>query len=144
MRINTKPSQPAKNIRLWLFLTFCLIIITVNGVKLIKELKNIQRYKKVATYQFDGMKFMGLNKTLENTTYIGYFTDKNMSDDNNARQFAQAQLILAPVILDLNNTSHQWILFDCTIEAVALKKIKEIGAAPVKRNQFGIILAKRK
>ena len=61
----------------------------------------------------------------------------------NSAQFAQAQLVVAPLIMDLNNMEHEFILFDCTSDEKALAKIKEIGAVPVKRNRYGLILARR-
>ena len=76
---------------------------------------------------------------------IGYYTDKDLNQKQPAMQFAQAQLVLAPAILDtdINNPRHQFILFDCTTEKKALQKIQALGLIPLKRNNRGIILAKR-
>ena len=93
-------------------------------------------------YIFVGYKFSGLEDVLKNSTYISYYTDKDMNNRQNALQYAQAQYVLTPTILDRGKTPHEYILFDCTSEEVAWKKMKEMGALPLRRNQFGILLAR--
>ena len=75
--------------------------------------------------------------------YVGYYTDRNLEESPAAAKFAQAQYILVPAILDLNKTDHEFILFDCSREEIARRKIEEIKALPLKRNKFGIILARK-
>lgn len=94
-----------------------------------------------APYTFLGDRFRGLETLIGKAPIAGYYTDKNLDDKVNAMQLAQAQLILTPIILDLNNTGHEFVIFDCTSPAAALKKIKDIGAQPLKANRYGIILA---
>ena len=74
--------------------------------------------------------------------YVGYYTDKSLDVNQNAAEFAQAQYVLAPTILDLNNLNHEYILLDCSAEDIAFEKIKEIHAIPFKK-RLGLILAKR-
>ena len=95
-------------------------------------------------YQKIGYKFEGLNQFTEGIEYIGYFTDTNINDQENSKIFAQAQYLLAPAILDYNNVEHEYILFVCEDEKKAWAIIKDIGAEPLRRNQYGMILAKRK
>ena len=76
--------------------------------------------------------------------YVGYFTDRDQNLDETAAEFAQAQYAIAPTILDMNYQKHELILLDCTDETVAMAKVKELGAIPLKRNKFGIILAKQR
>ena len=73
---------------------------------------------------------------------MGYYTDKNMDNRADALQFAQAQYTLAPIILDFNHTDYEYILFDCSKEEIALEKMLQIGAVPIRKNQFGVILAR--
>lgn len=120
------------------------VVISLNAYQFSKELKSICQMKKIAPYSFSGNKFLGLEETFENVEIIGFYTDKDLEEEKHAQQFAQAQLILAPAMLDLNNLNHEYLLFDCTSYEVALKKIKEIGATALKKNQFGIVLAKRR
>ncbi len=124
------------------FLTLAFLLCGYNFLSLSKDtLQKIQIRQKTPTL-FLGDYFRGLNAFVGTSHYLGYYTDKNLDDNRNARQFAQAQLVLAPIILDLNNTSHEFIIFDCSSRVVAAKKIKEIGAVPLKANQYGIILAR--
>ncbi|VAW15103.1 hypothetical protein MNBD_BACTEROID05-671, partial [hydrothermal vent metagenome] len=60
------------------------------------------------------------------------------------KQFAQAQFMVVPTILELNNPDHKYLLFDYEKEADAFKKIKEINAVALKKNKFGIILAQKR
>jgi hypothetical protein len=93
-------------------------------------------------YIFMGIQFSGLKDILKNISHMGYYTDKDMDNRADALQFAQAQYTLAPIILDFNNTNYEYILFDCSKEEIAFKKMVETGAVPIRKNQFGIILAR--
>jgi hypothetical protein len=118
-----------------------IIFICLNTASLAKEIARMRQVRVQLPYIFMGHKFSGLDNILKDSTHIGYFTDKDMNDRLNALQFAQAQYILTPVILERNNTDHAYILFDCEDEQNALKKMKELGAVPLRKNRFGIILA---
>lgn len=126
------------------FLTASLAVITlINCFQLYKETMSIRKIKRVMPFSFPGLRFSGLEAVFEGVERIGFYTDKDVTAGEYAAIFAQAQLVLAPTILDLNNLQHTFILFDCTREEMAMAKIKEIGAIPLKRNQYGIILARR-
>lgn len=84
--------------------------------------------------------FMGLESVFKNVPVVGYFTDKNLNNTLAIAQFEQAQYILAPTVLDLNQTKYHWVIFDCTSPQVALDAIKHFGFTPLKINH-GIILA---
>ena len=135
--------RPSRLIPKNLFIVSLAAVVVFNIVTLTKELINIHKLKAFAASQFPGRIFSGLDKTLEGIKYAGYFTDKDINNIAQAKHFAQAQYVLAPVILDLNNTDHEYILFDCTSLKITFDKIKEIGAVPLKANQFGIILARK-
>ena len=124
------------------FLILAFFIIFTNSQKLSKDIISRKKIREKNPYIFHGIKFSGLKEILHNAEYIGYYTDKDIDNTLDALQFAQAQFILAPIILDLNNTEHEFILFDCSSEAVAMERIREVKAIPIRKNQFGIILAK--
>ena len=88
-----------------------------------------------------GFKFTGLEKILAGQTYAGYYTDKNMDNSLSIAQFEQAQYMLSPTVLDLNNTNYPLVIFDCSSPAVGMAKIKELGLVPASINNVGIILA---
>ena len=123
------------------FLVCALLIIVFNAVTLYKKTSQLGQIRQQIPFLFLGNKFLGLKEILKNPKYLGYYTDNNLDENKAAMQFAQAQYILAPIILDLNNTDHPFVLFDCSREEIAMQKIKEAGLVPIKRNQFGIILA---
>ena len=125
------------------FASAACLIIGLNTVSLYKEMNLLAQARRQIPYLFMGKKFLGLSEILKNTKYAGYYTDKNLDENRPALQFAQAQYILVPIILDLNNTDHPYVLFDCSSEEIALQKIKEAGLVPAKKNQFGIILTRR-
>jgi len=125
----------------WL-LTICFLgVIFYHTNTLLDEVTKLRKLRAIKPYAFAGEKFAGLQELLAGERYVGYYTDKDLDVNKDAQQFAQAQYTLAPVILDLNNTQHRYILFDCTSPDVALRTMKQVGALPLRRNQFGIILA---
>ena len=127
-----------------LLLTLTCFLIAVNTIDFTKQILLQKKVRGLMPFYFSGgLKFSGLEETLRGVAVAGYYTDKNLKEKSVAAQFSQAQYILAPTILDLNNTSHEFIFFDCANETESMKKIKEIGAVAVKRNNFGIILAKK-
>jgi hypothetical protein len=107
------------------------------------ELSTLSQARAATPFFFAGNKFSGLETILKGETYVGYWSDRDMTVDKNGALFAQAQLIMAPVILDLNNTTHRYTLLDCDDPKRALDKIREIGATPVKANNMGVVLALR-
>ena len=125
-----------------IFLVVASLTLLFNLYSLFKETKRMIKLRDHIPYTFLGDRFRGLDAFLGHAPRIGYYTDKNLDDNLNARQFAQAQLVLAPTILDLNNTDHDFILFDCSSPKVAIQKIQELGAQALKANPYGLILAR--
>lgn len=126
-----------------LFIVLVLLTIAVNGLILSKDMRKTRRHREAAPFYFSGSQFSGLKQILKGVPYVGYYTDKDFSKTQNAALFAEAQYVLAPSILDLNNTNHDFVIFDCTDKDTALRKIGEINAVPLKRNPFGAILARK-
>ena len=85
--------------------------------------------------------FIGLEKVFTGLPRAGYYTDKNMDIPLAVAQFEQAQYVLAPTVLELNNTSLPLIIFDCTTPQISMNKIKELKLTPVSFSNSGIILA---
>ena len=120
----------------------CLVLLTAINV-LQWGGQTIQRLANPPAVPFHtlGYQFMGLEKIFQDHRYVGYYTDKNMDISLAIAQFEQAQYMLSPTVLDLNNTSHFFTIFDCTSPQVAMAKIKDLGLQPVSVNHTGIILA---
>ncbi len=141
-----KESLKKNTLTSWPQLVFLLgsfAIIVINGTTLKPNLQKIIKLQQYTPFLFDGLQFNGLNKVFKDSTFVGYYTDKDMSSLENSKHFAQAQYVLSPVILELNNFNHEFTLFDCRTEQTAMKKIKELNLTAVKQNTSGIILAQR-
>ena len=126
-----------------IYMAVFFLAIVLNGIPFLKYIHAFKRLREKRPYFFIGDKFSGLGRLFRGVKYVGYYTDKNLDVNRHAAQFAQAQYALAPTILDLNNTNHELIIFDCTSELMAWARIKEIQAVPIKRNNLGIIVARR-
>jgi hypothetical protein len=118
-----------------LFLGACLILLAVNVYQLAAALAPER------PILFGGIKFAGLHEILKNETRVGYLTDLSIDDTGNLAEYQQAQLMLAPSVLEINNPNTKFLIVNCSSDTVAYQKLKELGIQPLKRNQFGIILA---
>ena len=92
---------------------------------------------------FAGIKFSGLENVLKQETRIGYITDQNLNEPAPLAEYEQAQYVLAPAILEINNTTARFLIVNCSSDAAALRMLKDIGARPLTHNNFGVILAVR-
>ena len=123
-----------------LFFILLVGIITINSIMLTQQ---IIGHQGQAT-GFLGDQFIGLEKIFQNTKTVGYYTDLNLDAPSSARQlavFQQAQLTLAPILLDLNNTKTAFVIFNCSSPLICLEKINTLGLKPITRNNQGIIIA---
>ncbi len=118
-----------------LFFGLCLLFVTFNAYQLIRKLTADR------PITFSGIKFSGLNEILKNEARVGYITDLDINETPNLVEFQQAQFMLAPTILELNKTTSRFFIVNCSNDAAAIQKLMELRAQPLKRNQFGVILA---
>lgn len=125
-----------------IFILALLLVIAVNLAQSFGDLLDLYSKRRKNPFFFSGYIFQGLEKIFKDIKYVGYYTDQSLDENSAAAKFAQAQYILAPTILDLNSTNHEFILFDCSREEIAREKMQEIDAVPLKKNKFGIILAR--
>ena len=125
------------------FIFAILLVIAVNLAESFVGILDLYSRRQTYPFFFSGYIFLGLEKIFKDVKYVGYYTDKNLDESPTAAKFAQAQYILVPTILDLNKTDHEFILFDCSREEIAQRKIEEIKAIPFKKNKFGIILTRK-
>lgn len=140
--MNIRSCLPAR--RRQLLLVIALLGVTVlNLVDLYKENGTIRKLRKVMPRQMVGREFAGLAQFTQGMRTIGYITDEDITKNDAAHKlFAHAQYMLAPSILDLNNLDHEFILFVYSDEQKALEKINALNLQPLKRNPFGMILAR--
>lgn len=126
-----------------IFVLALLFVVMVNLAESFTDILDVYSQRRNNPFFFSGYRFTGLEKTFKNVKYAGYYTDKDLDESPAAANFAQAQYILAPTILDLNAANHEFILFDCSRQEIARQKIEELKYIPLKRNKFGVILARK-
>ncbi|MBF0523014.1 MAG: hypothetical protein HQL24_08180 [Candidatus Omnitrophica bacterium] len=127
-----------------IFSGLLILLIGLNLFGFMKEFFSYQKIRRFFPHQFAGYKFLGLQSVLKGEPIIGYYTDKNLDDPKNNKDFSQAQFVLAPIILDVNNMRHRYIILDCSNKDIALEKMNKLNASPVKVSSTGIILVERK
>jgi hypothetical protein len=123
------------------FLAVVGLVLMAGTVHTARELNKYCAVRRTVPFSFYGDVFNGLGEVLRDEKYIGYFTDKDIKEPKYGAQFEQAQLALAPLILDLNNTHHRFVIFDCQNEKECWRKIKDINAQALKRSTLGTVLA---
>lgn len=140
--MNIKQFLPARR-RQILFVIALLGVTVLNILDLYKENRTIRQLRKVMPHQMVGREFAGLAQFTKGMRAIGYMTDEDVAKNDAAHKlFAHAQYMLAPSILDLNNLDHEFLLFVYSDEKQALEKIQTLNLQPLKRNPFGMILAR--
>ncbi len=122
-------------------LILLVLSVAFNAGQLTLHLMHNQRHATEVHYHNLGDQFKGLETIFNHIRTVGYYTDKNIEEPLVVAQFEQAQYVLAPTVLDLNNTHHPFVIFDCSSPEVALNKIKELGFQPLKANNLGVVLA---
>ena len=118
--------------------------IFFNLIILSQEIIRLLNYRKIMVHNKIGYQFDGLQQYLKGQDVVGYFSDINLKKDAAGKVFAQAQFMLAPVILDSDNLNHPFIIMVCREPKTAFIKMKQIGAEPLVMNaSTGIYLAKK-
>ncbi len=133
-----------KNQKNLAFFAAVILIIIINIHQLIKEERlfhQISLYKDFSPVI--GAYFKDIKPILKGIEYVGYYTNRNLSIPENNKRYSQAQFVLAPTILDINNLNHKFVIIDCPDKSIIKKKLKQLQAVPIKINQYGIILAER-
>jgi len=104
-----------------------------------QALIQLQDHKTVPLHSL-GYQFIGLENVFKDVRTVGYYTDKDLDNPLSIAQFEQAQYMLAPTVLDLNQTQYHWVIFDCTSPQVAMAAIQRLKLIPAKAHN-GIVLA---
>jgi len=91
-----------------------------------------------------GTQFAHFNQYLKDQESIGFLTSKDMSSENNDGFFSQAQYILAPVILELNNPKNQFNILDYEQKKHIIYAMRALKSFRVSNNEYGQALIRRK
>jgi hypothetical protein len=125
------------------FIVAVFSLILLNNIAFGFEIKRILSYKKVIPHQNIGYKFAGLKEYIPNST-IGYFTDGDLADHETLKLLSQAQYRLAPIVLDYSSIKYEYMLIVVKDSQNAVRFMEKLNLEPLLRNNFGVILAKRK
>ena len=126
-----------KNIMLGLLGLSILVSIIQLGLRTIQEQQPQSQFGLHSlSYQF-----VPLQPVFKNIPRAGYYTDKNLDIPLAVAQYEQAQYVLAPTLLELNNTDLPLIIFDCTTPEIAIAKMKELKLIPITQSPTGLFLA---
>ncbi len=90
-----------------------------------------------------GTQFVHFKPYLTDVRELGYLTNKDMSEEKNDGFFLQAQYMLAPTVLRLNETEHSLIILDYTKPVYAWFTMKSMRASPKYSSEYGPVLAEQ-
>ena len=125
-----------------LFIGLAILLFGGNFLQLQAKIAKIRAERQKTPYIFLGYQFLGLDAILGNAGRISYLTDKNMDDPVVAMEFAQAEFMLAPITLDLNNPQHEFLILTYKSPKENWKKVKDLGLIPLRQSPWGALLAK--
>ncbi len=120
-----------------------LLAIIGGSIDVMHDLKTLFVKRRLHPYFFGGDLFAPIKGASGNEKYIGYLTDRDIKDDKVSMRLTQAQFTLAPVILDLGNSTHHFLILDFQDEKKAFAAAVQLSAKPLKRSPQGIIFAER-
>lgn len=128
-------------------LVFDVFVLFFFIVQVIFFLKAYPSYLKQSASQAalePGHEFSDFKGALSHVSAAGFLTNKDMSSERNDGQFLAAQYALAPVVLDLNNSRHRFLIFDYTSPLIASGVAQQLPATILLTNEYSKILAEKK
>jgi len=90
-----------------------------------------------------GTQFTRFIRKLEGVVEVGYLTNKDTSEESNDGEFLQAQYMLAPVVLKLNEPDNQFNILDYGTPLYTVMKLKSLNAKTVATSPYGKVLVKQ-
>ena len=128
-----------------ILMTSCLCVwLALNLLRLYKDNQRIENFRKDIAHQHIGEVFHQLKPFTKDIESMGYYTDRDITvDQNAAKDFAHAQYLLAPTVLELNSLDHEYTFFNCKNPKLAISIIKAKGFELLKGNARGMLLTKR-
>ena len=126
-----------------LFLLLAFLVAGHNFLSLLKTLSLSLAKQKYQTFLEPGYEFADFRNKLSGVKRVGFLTNKDMSSEKNDGQFLAAQYILAPIILDLDNTSAQFVIMDSTSLIPSFDFMRKLHIEPIHINEYGKVLARK-
>jgi|GEM_PF-1612168 len=116
-------------------------ILTINLIRTLQVVGDLQAKRRIKPYSFIGDQFAPIKAILKNESRVGYWSDRSLDDRQAAALLAQAQYVLTPSILELNALDHHFVIFDCRNKQDQINIIRTLGLKPLKISPAGFILA---
>jgi hypothetical protein len=126
-----------------IFLIIIALIIALGSVQTVLDLIKVTGLRQQNPFVFAGEAFEGVKDIIQGEKYVSYITDKNLNIDKNIAEFSQAQFSLVPVILDLNNPNHRFLIINCESKPRAQAVLQYYKARLIRQNNLGVMLAVR-
>lgn len=123
-----------------------LLTIAMIGLSAFYLLANymVQSKRKTVKIIEPGTQFAFFVDFLKDAGDVGFMTNKDMSEEKNDGTFLQAQYMLAPTVLNLNEIHPKLNILDYTDPVWAVYTIKSLRARPLATSPYGQILAVKK
>ena len=132
------------NLKLNLRIIILFVTIAVIGLNLVYVAINVlSKLQNPAHYLQPGAQFADFKEKIKGEQIVGYMTNRDSSPEKNDQEFLMAQYMLAPTVLDFNNSNHKFLILDYTSPIFLAYEIKEINARRVYDNKFDKVLAVR-
>lgn len=125
----------------------CLLALSLllcNILNLTRLYKKIAKLNETLPFTLPGREFNDFQQPLDGITKAGFLTDKDMSPEKNDGMFLKAQYALAPLVLELGNAQHTYLILDYQNYLSALEAMQRYDAVPLAMNSYGKILAQRR
>ena len=128
-----------------IFLFAMLFMAGINCLSILKDLSSSLIRPSQKNVKYPGYEFGDLRRKIPAAvSEIGFLTNKDMSPERNDGQFLAAQCMLAPIVLDLDNPHHEFIILDYTDIPTALNAMEKYNIQTLYINGYGKILGRGK
>ena len=132
------------NLRLNLKAIILCVTIAVIGLNLVYVTINVlSKLQNPVFYLEPGAQFADFKDKIKGEKIVGYMTNRDSSPEKNDQEFLMAQYMLAPTVLDFNNSNHKFLILDYTSPIFLAYEIKNLNVRPVYDNKFDKVLAVR-
>jgi hypothetical protein len=95
-----------------------------------------------------GYQYIDFVPYLKNVKRLGFLSNKSISAEAGLDEFQQAQYMLVPAVLDLNNSNYEYNVLDFMTEKkdqfYLFYMLKKLNAEKVADNSWGRVLIRRK
>jgi len=119
------------------------VLILTNGFYFFVSF-TVKYKKKFYGFLEPGAQYATLRDSLKDVREAGFITDQNTSAEKNEGEFQQAQYMLAPTVLVLNDTHFRYNVLDIREPKLIAYTLRRLKSIPIKDNEYGKVVIQRK